>query len=151
MKIIEYKEIYRDDMIYMVLDAKNALGKVPRINSDLLDIKSSYIDRGDMFWLALDKNDRVIGCVGYSRVEGTTEAFLHRLYVKSSLKRIGIGTELLKTAEDYMMRHGITAVRVHLGEPYEQWIESYNFYPKHGYAEYEPRYMRKSLREEQLL
>lgn len=27
----------------------------------------------------------------------------------------------------------------------ERWFESYSFYPKHGYAEYEPRYMRKKL------
>ena len=32
---------------------------------------------------------------------------------------------------------------VHLGEPKEQWFESYSFYPKHGYHEYKPRYMKK--------
>lgn len=44
-----------------------------------------------------------------------------------------------------MRSNGITAARVHLGDPPEQWFESYSFYPKHGYAEYEPRYMRKKL------
>jgi hypothetical protein len=44
-----------------------------------------------------------------------------------------------------MRGNGITAARVHLGDPPEQWFESYSFYPKHGYAEYEPRYMRKKL------
>ena len=44
-----------------------------------------------------------------------------------------------------MRSRGITAVRVHLGAPAEQWFESYAFYPKHGYREYEPRYMRKEL------
>ena len=29
MKIIEYEDKYRDDMISMVLDAKDALGQVP--------------------------------------------------------------------------------------------------------------------------
>lgn len=37
----------------------------------LLDIKKNYFDRGDMFWIAADDNDRVIGCGGYSRIEGT--------------------------------------------------------------------------------
>lgn len=27
----------------------------------------------------------------------------------------------------------------------EQWFESYAFYPKHGYIEYEPRYMMKVM------
>ena len=143
--IIEYDNRYRDDMIFMVLQAKDALGRKPSINSDLLDVKKSYIDRGDMFWLAIDENDRVVGCIGYSRISDTTEAFLHRFYVKAAVKRKGIGTVLLRTAEQEMRRKGITVSKVHLGAPREQWAASYAFYPKHGYKEYEPRYMRKEL------
>ena len=32
MKIIEFEEKYRDDMIFMVLSAKNALGRIPKLN-----------------------------------------------------------------------------------------------------------------------
>jgi N-acetylglutamate synthase-like GNAT family acetyltransferase len=140
-----YEEKYRDDLIFMVLQAKDALGRKPTINNDLLDIKSNYFDRGDSFWIAVNKNDRVIGCVGYSRIEHSEEAFLHRLYVKASEKHKGIGTKLLSTAENEMRRKGITVSRVHLGAPKEQWFESYSFYPKNGYQEYKPRYMRKNL------
>ena len=145
MEIRAFDEDYRDDLIFMVLQAKDALGRRPTINEDLLNIKENYIDRGDMFWIAVDENDRVIGCVGYSKIAGTTEAFLHRLYVKPSEKRKGIGTALLKTAESYMRDKGVTISKVHLGSPKEQWFESYSFYPKHGYYEYEPRYMKKEL------
>ena len=145
MIIKRYEESYRDDLIFMILQAKDALGRKPRINEDLLDIRAHYLERGDMFWIAVDENDRVIGSVGYSRIEGSSEAFVHRLFVKPEEKRRGIGSELLKTAEDYMRIRGITAARVHLGAPAEQWFESYAFYPKHGYREYEPRYMRKEL------
>lgn len=150
MKIIPYEEKYRDDLIFMVLQAKDALGRKPSINEDLLDIKSNYFDRGDMFWLAIDENDRVIGSIGYTKTENTNEAFLHRLYVKPTEKRKGIGTSLLRVAENEMMNRGITVSMVHLGEPKEQWFESYSFYPKHGYLEYAPRYMRKELKEEKL-
>ena len=44
-----------------------------------------------------------------------------------------------------MKTRGITVSKVHLGEPNEQWFGSYAFYPKHGYVEYEPRYMKKEL------
>ena len=145
MIIKPYEEKYRDDLIFMVLQAKDALGRKPTINEDLLDIRTNYFERGDMFWVAIDEDDRVIGCVGYSKTENPTEAFLHRLYVKATEKRSGIGTALLKTAEEYMRNKGIAVSLVHLGEPKEQWVESYSFYPKHGYNEIKPRYMRKDL------
>ncbi len=90
MKIIKYKEKYRDDMIFMVLEAKNTLGRVPTLNQDMLDIQGTYFDKGDMFWLALDENDRVIGSVGYSSLDGTSEVQLHRLFIKHNLKHQGI-------------------------------------------------------------
>ena len=145
ISIIPYDERYRDDMIFVVLSAKDALGRVPRLNPDLLDVRASYIDRGDGFWLALDDEDRVIGCVGYSRTPGTDEAFLHRLFVKPALKRQGVGSALLETAESAMRAAGIHVARIHLGEPREQWFESYAFYPKHGYTEDSYRYMSKPL------
>ena len=145
MTIKAFEDRYRDDLIFMVLEAKNALDRIPRLNEDLLDIRANYIDRGDAFWIAVDENDRVIGCVGYNRIEGTDEAWIHRLYVKASMKHQGIGTVLLNIAEDTMHRKGITIAKVHLGEPKEQWFESYAFYPKHGYQMYAPRYMKKEL------
>lgn len=147
MVIKPYEERYRDDLIFMVLQAKDALGRVPSINEDLLHIQESYFDRGDFFWIAVDENDRVIGSVGYSRIPDTSEAFLHRLYVKASEKRRGIGSALLATAEGTLRDAGFTASHVHLGSPRSQWFESYSFYPKHGYQEYRPGYMRKELHE----
>ena len=143
MKIIKYEERYRDDMIFMVLEAKNALGRIPRINDDLLDIQAHYIGKGDMFWLAIDDNDRVIGCVGYNSENGSDEVVLHRLYVKYNLKRQGIGSMLLNTAEKYIKSKGYTAVCVHLGGA--EYFESWQFYPKYGYCEFAPSYMRKIL------
>ena len=145
LRIRLYEEKYRDDLIFMVLQAKDALGRSPSINEDLLDILGRYFARGDQFWVALDEEDRVVGCVGYSRLEDGSEAFLHRLYVKAALKHRGIGAALLHTAEQAMREQGIRVCHVHLGEPKEQWFESYCFYPKHGYQEYRPRYMRKYL------
>ena len=145
MTIKLFEEKYRDDLIFMVLQAKDALGRKPAINEDLLDIQSNYFDRGDMFWVAINEEDRVIGCVGYSKTENPSEAFLHRLFVKASEKHKGIGYVLLQTAENAMREQGISVSLVHLGAPKEQWFESYAFYPKNGYQEYQPRFMRKNL------
>lgn len=143
MRIIPFEQKYRDDMIFMILEAKNALGRVPTLNEDLLDVQGNYFDKGEMFWLALDDDDRVIGCVGYNKWNGPGQVKLHRLYVKAALKRQGIGTLLLKTAEEYIKARGYTAVHVHLGGP--EYVEARSFYPKHGYVEYAPSYMKKEL------
>ena len=145
MRIIPYEERYRDDMIFMVLSAKDALGRVPSLNEDLLEVKKHYWEAGTGFWLALDEDGRVVGCVGYVPEPEPGVARLHRLYVKPALKRQGVGSALLETAEAAMKARGIREARVHLGEPREQWFESYAFYPKHGYREFAPRWMRKEL------
>ena len=141
--IIPYEEKYRDDMIFMVLEAKDALGRVPRLNEDLLDVRKNYLDVGDMFWLAIDGNDRVIGCIGYNAIPGTTEVILHRLYVKAARKRQGIGTHLLHTVELHLQEQGKTTAHVHLGG--KEYFESHSFYPKHGYREYAPNMIKKEL------
>ena len=142
MKIIQYEDCYRDDMIFMVLEAKNALGRVPRLNEDLLDVQRYYLSQGEMFWLALNEDNRVIGCIGYNKYDQNT-AKLHRLYIKWNLKRQGIGTELLKTAEEQMKKAGYRYSIVHLGG--KEYFESKQFYPKHGYIECGPDCMRKEL------
>ncbi len=140
-----FSEEYRDDLIFMILQAREALGIGPRIREDLLDIRKNYFEKGDLFWVAVDAEDRVIGSIGFSRIGDTDEAFLHRLFIKPACKRKGIGTALLQTAEKAMKEKGIRTVRVHLGGSKEIWHESYAFYPKHGFTEYEPRYMKKEL------
>ena len=106
MRIILFESKYRDDLIFMILEAKNALGRIPGLNEDLLDIQKNYFDNGDMFWVAVDDNDRVIGSVGYNSIQGTSEVVLHRLFVKYDLKHCGLGTKLLHTAEDSVVhRH----------------------------------------------
>ncbi len=142
-KVIPYEKSYRDDMIFMVLSAKDALGRIPGLNEDLLDVQQSYFDKGDFFWVALDSNNRVIGCVGYHCIPGTTEVKLQRLYIKPNLKRQGIGTWLLHTVEMHLIQQGKTAVWVHLGG--KEYFESRSFYPKHGYEPVADRMLRKEL------
>ena len=82
-----------------------------------------YFEKGTVFWVAIDDNDRVIGSVVYSKAEKEDEAFIHRLFIKPTLKHKGIDTALLKTAEKEMKNKGIKVSMVHLGEPKEQWFE----------------------------
>ncbi len=144
MKIIKFENKYRDDLIFMILEAKNALGRIPGLNEDLLDIQKNYFDKGDMFWIAVDENDRVIGSVGFNVNENGKDVTLHRLFVKYNLKHYGIGTELLRTAEEYIKQIGREIVYVNLGQG-DEWFESRSFYTKHGYVEFKPNKMKKGL------
>ena len=141
MKIISFEEKYRDDMIFMVLSAKNAIGRIPRLSEDLLDIKKHFFEKGHPFWIALDEFDRVIGCIG-TRNDEEGNLFLSRLFVKFDCKRRGIGSKLLELAENSAKDRGFKEVHVHLGKEY---LESQIFYPKHGYVEYKELYMKKQL------
>lgn len=142
MKIIEFEDKYRDDMIFMVLEAKDALGVMPRLNNDLLDIKSNYYENGTKFWLAVDDNDRVAGCLGYEDL-GFGAVKLHRFYVKASMKRQGIGSQLLQAAESTIEKSGYREILVHLGGP--EFFESREFYAKKGYVEYQANWMKKII------
>ena len=143
MKIIVFEEKYRDDLIYMVLSAKNALGRIPKLNEDLLDIKTNYLDKGQPFWIAIDENDRVIGCIA-TKLDKEQKLFLTRLYVRFDLKRKGIGSKLLELAEKSARERGYKEIHVHLAKDY---VESHAFYTKHGYKEYKELYRRKELSE----
>ena len=144
IRIIPFAPKYRDDCIFMILEAKNALGRVPGLNEDLLDIPANYFDCGGMFWIALNAQNRVVGSVGFKKRADSNEADLHRLFVKCNLKRQGIGTALLQCAENHMQEQNIKTVYIHLGHGAE-WFESRAFYQKHGYTFYAGDRMKKAL------
>ena len=73
MKIIKFEQKYRDDMIFMNLTAKNALGTVPHLRDDLLNVEECYFKNGGNFWIALDDNDRVIGSIGILPIDDFAE------------------------------------------------------------------------------
>lgn len=141
-KVIPYKDSYRDDMIFMVLSAKDALKKIPSINPDLLDIKTNYIDKGNMFWIAVGENNRVVGCVGYETIN-PLEARLHRLYVKPELKRQGVGAALLNVLIKHIKEKGYTKMSIHTGD--EKYWESKLFYKAQGFVEVEPNILEKDI------
>ncbi|KSU01931.1 GNAT family N-acetyltransferase [Lactococcus lactis] len=145
IKIIVYDEKYKADLLSMILEAKGSLGSNPSLNPDLLTISESYLKKGDKFWIAINNKNMVIGSIAYSSIPDSTEVFLHRFFIKSNLKHNGIGSTLLKFVEIYLKKEGKTRIKVHLGNPREKWIESYNFYPKYGYKFFEKDYLYKEL------
>lgn len=131
IQIIKYQNKYRDDMFFCLLSAKDALGRVPHLNEDLLDVEKNYFEKEEMFWLALDENDRVVGMVG-TKKENDKELWLKRLYVKPSYKRKGIGTLLLNTLEKYVLSINIKKLKTRFSLDY---YEANCFYKNKGFKE----------------
>ena len=132
-KILPFQNEHRDDTIFCLLSAKDAIsaGYPPRLSEDLLDIHKNYFDKGDMFWIALDDNDRVIGMIGTSTVS-ESDMWLRRLFIKPSHKRKGVGSALLATAEDYAKAKGIENIHTRFAEWFD---EAAMFYPTKGFIE----------------
>ena len=132
-KILSFQSEYRDDTIFCLLLAKDAIsaGYPPRLSEDLLDIQKNYFDKGDMFWIALDGNDRVIGMIGTSTVS-VSDMWLKRLFIKPTHKRKGLGSALLATAEEYAKSKGIINIHTRFAEWYK---EASVFYPAKGFIE----------------
>ena len=130
-RIIPFQLKCRDDAIFCVLSAKDALGRIPSINEDMLDIKKNYLDNNDMFWVALDDNNRVVGTIGTKTVS-PSDMWLKRLFVKPLLKRSGIGSLLLSTAENYDRSKGVIVIHTSFSDDnYEASV----FYPEKGFVE----------------
>ena len=154
--IISYESKYRDDMIFCFLSARDAIGgeyapgkwSKPIFKDELLDIELNYFKRGDVFYLAIDERDRVVGMVGTQTVS-PTDLWLKRLYIKPEFKGKGIGSKLLAAVEEYAIGKGITTIHTRFATWYR---EAALFYPAKGFVEVEPtepedyrRHMIKSI------
>jgi GNAT superfamily N-acetyltransferase len=136
-KIITFEPQYRDDMLFCFLSAKDALGRVPALRDDLLDIQKNYFDNGDMFYLAIDYNQRVIGMIGTHTIS-TTELWLKRFFIKPMLKRTGIGSKLLAVVETYAQAKGITTIHTRFNDDY---AEALRFYSSKSYRNRAERWL----------
>ena len=134
-KIITYDPKCKTDMHHCFLSAREAIEPetTPKLREDLLDIQKHYFDKGDTFWLAINEEGRVIGMLGTNTISAT-DMWLKRLYIKPCMKRKGIASALLATAEDYAKAKGIKTIHTRFKDSY---TEAAHFYPAKGFIEAE--------------
>jgi RimJ/RimL family protein N-acetyltransferase len=154
VSIIPYCGEYFGDMLLCFLSARDSISRdyapeawrKPELKEDLLDIKRNYTDRGEIFYLAADRNGRVVGMVG-TQTEPPSDMWLKRLYVKPEMKGRGIGGKLLAAVEEYALSKGISAIHTRFADWYR---EAAVFYPAKGFADVKVdghmRYMVKRLK-----
>ena len=141
ISIVPYEQKYHDDMLFCFLAAKDAIGSdapdqqwsKPTLKDDLLNIEKNYLERGDIFYLAIDERDRVVGMIG-TQIVSPTELWLKRLFIKPEQKSKGIGSKLLTAIEKYAVGKGITTIHTRFANWYR---EAAAFYPAKGFVEVE--------------
>lgn len=76
---------------------------------DLLRAGSSFRQAGGAFWVVEDERGRVCACAAVDFPEpGAGE--LHRLYVRPDRRARGLGTTLVRRAEEHARAHGATRI-----------------------------------------
>lgn len=133
INIIPFQNKYRDDAIFCVLLAKDGMGRKPGLNEDMLDIEKNYFQTGNMFWVAIDENDRVVGTIGV-KIVSATDMWLKRLFVKPQMKRLGIGSQLVSFAEQFANENGIKYIHTRF---LNDFMEAPLFYSASGFVETE--------------
>ena len=156
VSIIPYERKYRDDMIFCFLSAMDAMGRnyapekwsKPILKEDLLAIERNYLERGDVFYLAIDAGDRVVGMAG-SQTASPGDLWLKRLFVKPEWKGRGVGSKLLAAVEEHAAEKGIRTIHTRFANWYR---EAARFYPAKGFIPVESTepgdyrcYMAKSI------
>lgn len=131
MEIIKYQDIYKQQIIDLILNIQNNEAKI-NLNieeqPDLLDIPLHYEKDGGAFWIAVDKNE-VIGSIAFMNY-GNRNAVLKKFFVRSDWRNKKIGyalyEKLIACLEDRKYK------RVLLDTP-SVATASHRFYEKAGF------------------
>ena len=95
MEIIKYQNIYKQQVIDLILHIQNSEAKINLTieeQPDLLDVPLYYEKDGGMFWIAVDKNE-VIGTIAFMNY-GNGNAVLKKFFVRSDWRNKKIGYAL---------------------------------------------------------
>jgi RimJ/RimL family protein N-acetyltransferase len=131
--IQEYAEIYKDEIIELILNIQQNEFDIPirkEDQPDLADIKNFYQTGNGNFWVALFQ-DRVIGTISLKDI-GNHQVALRKMFVKSEYR----GTRF-KTAQ-YLLdsllawSHAHTLTDIYLGTT-EKFLAAHRFYEKNHF------------------
>lgn len=135
MKIIEYNEKYRCQIIDLILHIQNNEAKINLTieeQPDLLDVPSYYNKNGGSFWIAVD-DEEVIGTLAFMNY-GNNNAVLKKFFVRADLRNKKIGLALYQTAISYLKENGYKKVLLDTPSVAKA---SHHFYEKAGFKRIE--------------
>lgn len=102
MKITEYRDEYKNEIIDLILHIQNDEAKIDlsvEEQPDLLDIHSAYEANGGKFWIAIE-NNKVIGTIALMIKEKQC-GILKKFFVRADYRSQKIGLTLYQTLIGY--------------------------------------------------
>lgn len=80
-------------------------------DADLADVPASYQDRGGVFRVIVDEDDRIVGCGGlYPLASGVAE--LRKMYFRPEIRGLGLGRVLLEDLVAEARRREFTRIEL---------------------------------------
>lgn len=131
MEIIQYQDIYKQQIIGLILHIQNNEAQINLTieeQPDLLDVPLYYERDGGAFWIAVDKNE-VIGTIAFMNY-GNGNAVLKKFFVRSDWRNRKIGYALYGKLITRLKEGGYK--RVLLDTP-SVAKDSHRFYEKAGF------------------
>ena len=131
MEIIKYQDIYKQQIIDLILHIQNSEAKINLTieeQPDLLDVPLYYEKNGGAFWIAVEK-DKVIGTIAFMNY-GSGNAALKKFFVRSDWRNRKIGYALYEKLIAFLKDEKYK--RVLLDTP-SVATASHRFYEKAGF------------------
>jgi len=120
------------EIIRLVMNEFGAVGFGYSVNdSEVADMYSAYAPAGSEFYV-VELDGQVLGCGGFAPLTGgdKTTCELRKMYFRSELRGIGVGTELLKICLEEAASAGYQHCYLETMEGMEQ---ARRLYGKHGF------------------
>lgn len=135
VKICEYEDKFKNDIIKMILKIQQEEYNLPITANDQLDlakIETFYQQDDGNFWIAID-NEMVVGTIAIKNI-GNGNAMLRKMFVKQEYrgKDIGVSKKLLFILIDWARQKNFS--RIFLGTT-PQFLAAHRFYEKNGFKE----------------
>lgn len=108
MKIIEYTERFKNQLVGFILEIQNNeyhLKLSIEDQLDLLDIENEYKKFGN-FWIAVDDDNNIQGCIA-TKLLKNKRAALKKMFVSKKSRRLGIGTALMDKCLEFLKFNNI--------------------------------------------
>ena len=151
-QVMEYNETYDEKVKAFITGIFIEEFEFEQYREDIKNenIFMDYMSKGGNFWIAIDKDNNIIGTIGAKVLENNILE-IKRVYVRKDCRGNGISQNLLNILESFAIKNGFK--NLFLGT-YDKLERAIGFYYKNNFVDDESRekeegvkYMSKSLME----
>lgn len=132
MKIIDYSDEYRQQVIELILHIQNdeaGIGLSVEEQPDLLDVEKYYLQNGGRFWLAVEGGE-LVGTVALMN-KGNGNGVLKKFFVRKDMRGKRLGLALYEKLYGFARENGYK--RILLDTP-SVAVSSHRFYERAGFC-----------------